>query len=166
MTFDIDANGIIHVSAKDLGTGNQQAITIKGDRRLSEDEIKRMVNDSKNFEEEDKKKKEEIELRNLADSAVFNAEKMIKESGDSMEPADREKVQAGIDAVRGALQSDNTEEIKKQMEALTEAVYAVTTKIYQKAQAERQSAEAAGGGKGGTENDDTVVDADYSMKDE
>ncbi len=166
VTFDIDANGIIHVSAKDLGTGNQQAITIKGDRRLSEDEIKRMVNDSKNFEEEDKKKKEEIELRNLADSAVFNAEKMIKESGDSMEPADREKVQAGIDAVRGALQSDNTEEIKKQMEALTEAVYAVTTKIYQKAQAERQSAEAGGGGKGGTENDDTVVDADYSMKDE
>ena len=166
VTFDIDANGIIHVSAKDLGTGNQQAITIKGDRRLSEDEIKRMVNDSKNFEEEDKKKKEEIELRNLADSAVFNAEKMIKESGDSMEPADREKVQAGIDAVRGALQSDNTEEIKKQMEALTEAVYAVTTKIYQKAQAERQSAEAAGGGKGGTEKDDTVVDADYSMKDE
>ena len=166
VTFDIDANGIIHVSAKDLGTGNQQAITIKGDRRLSEDEIKRMVNDSKNFEEEDKKKKEEIELRNLADTAVFNAEKMIKEGGDSMEPADREKVQAGIDAVRGALQSDNTDEIKKQMEVLTEAVYAVTTKIYQKAQAERQSTEAAGGGKGGTENDDTVVDADYSMKDE
>lgn len=166
VTFDIDANGIIHVSAKDLGTGNQQAITIKGDRRLSEDEIKRMVNDSKNFEEEDKKKKEEIELRNLADSAVFNAEKMIKEGGDSMEPADREKVQAGIDAVRGALQSDNTDEIKKQMEVLTEAVYAVTTKIYQKAQAERQSAEPAGGGKGGTEKDDTVVDADYSMKDE
>ncbi|HNJ81118.1 MAG TPA: molecular chaperone DnaK, partial [Methanoregulaceae archaeon] len=125
VTFDIDANGIIHVSAKDLGTGNQQAITIKGDRRLSEDEIKRMVNDSKNFEEEDKKKKEEIELRNLADTAVFNAEKMIKEGGDSMEPADREKVQAGIDAVRGALQSDNTDEIKKQMEVLTEAVYAV-----------------------------------------
>jgi len=166
VTFDIDANGIIHVSAKDLGTGNQQAITIKGDRRLSEDEIKRMVNDSKNFEEEDKKKKEEIELRNLADTAVFNAEKMIKEGGDSMEPADREKVQAGIDAVRGALQSDNTDEIKKQMEVLTEAVYAVTTKIYQKAQAERQSTEAAGGGKGGTEKDDTVVDADYSMKDE
>ncbi len=166
VTFDIDANGIIHVSAKDLGTGNQQAITIKGDRRLSEEEIKRMVNESKNFEEEDRKKKEEIELRNLADSAVFNAEKMIKESGDSMELADREKVQAGIDAVRGALQSDNTEEIKKQMDALTEAVYAVTTKLYQKVQAERESAEAAGEGKGGTEHDDTVVDADYSMKDE
>src|SRR5690606_1400162 len=96
VTFDIDANGIIHVSAKDLGTGNQQAITIKGDRRLSEDEIKRMVNESKTYEQEDQKKKEEIELRNLADTAVFNAEKMIKESGDSMEPADREKIQAGI----------------------------------------------------------------------
>ena len=148
VTFDIDANGIIHVSAKDLGSGNEQAITIKGDRKLSEDEIKRMVNESKSFEEDDRKKREEIELRNLADSAVFNAEKMLKDSGESMEPADREKIQAGIESVRSALQSDNSEEIKKQMEVLTEAVYAVTTKIYQKVQAERQAAEGAGGGKG------------------
>ncbi len=148
VTFDIDANGIIHVSAKDLGSGNEQAITIKGDRKLSEDEIKRMVNESKSFEEDDRKKREEIELRNLADSAVFNAEKMLKDSGESMEPADREKIQAGIESVRSALQSDNSEEIKKQMEVLTEAVYAVTTKIYQKVQAERQAAEATGGTKG------------------
>ncbi len=166
VTFDIDANGIIHVSAKDLGSGNEQAITIKGDRKLSDDEIKRMVNDSREFEEEDRKKKEEIELRNLADSAVFNAEKMIKDSGESMEPADREKIQAGIDSVRSALQADNTEEIKKQMEVLTEAVYAVTTKIYQKVQAERQAAEGSGGGKESQKKDDTVVDADYTMKDE
>jgi molecular chaperone DnaK len=166
VTFDIDANGIIHVSAKDLGSGNEQAITIKGDRKLSEDEIKRMVNESKAFEEDDRKKREEIELRNLADSAVFNAEKMIKDSGESMEPADREKIQAGIESVRSALQADNTEEIKKQMEVLTEAVYAVTTKIYQKVQAERQAQEGAGGGKGSQTKDDTVVDADYTMKDE
>lgn len=166
VTFDIDANGIIHVSAKDLGSGNEQAITIKGDRKLSEDEIKRMVNESKAFEEDDRKKREEIELRNLADSAVFNAEKMIKDSGESMEPADREKIQAGIESVRSALQADNTEEIKKQMEVLTEAVYAVTTKIYQKVQAERQAAEGAGGGKESQKKDDTVVDADYTMKDE
>ncbi|MCE5298022.1 MAG: molecular chaperone DnaK [Methanoregulaceae archaeon] len=166
VTFDIDANGIIHVSAKDLGSGNEQAITIKGDRKLSEDEIKRMVNESKAFEEDDRKKREEIELRNLADSAVFNAEKMIKDSGESMEPADREKIQAGIESVRSALQADNTEEIKKQMEVLTEAVYAVTTKIYQKVQAERQAAEGAGGGKESPKKDDTVVDADYTMKDE
>jgi len=166
VTFDIDANGIIHVSAKDLGSGNEQAITIKGDRKLSDEEIKRMVNESKSFEEEDRKNREEIELRNLADSAVFNAEKMIKESGESMEPADREKVQAGIESVRSALQSDNSDEIKKQMEVLTEAVYAVTTKMYQKVQAERQAAEGAGGAKGEKEKDDTVVDADYTMKDE
>jgi molecular chaperone DnaK len=166
VTFDIDANGIIHVSAKDLGSGNEQAITIKGDRKLSEEEIKRMVNESKSFEEEDRKNREEIELRNLADSAVFNAEKMIKDSGESMEPADREKIQAGIESVRSALQSDNSDEIKKQMEVLTEAVYAVTTKIYQKVQAERQAAEGAGGAKGEKGKDDTVVDADYTMKDE
>jgi molecular chaperone DnaK len=166
VTFDIDANGIIHVSAKDLGSGNEQAITIKGDRKLSDDEIKRMVNDSKAFEEEDRQKREEIELRNLADSAVFNAEKMIKDSGESMEPADREKIQAGIESVRTALQADNTEEIKKQMEVLTEAVYAVTTKIYQKVQAERQAQGGAAGEKGSPAKDDTVVDADYTMKDE
>ncbi|MDD1706042.1 MAG: molecular chaperone DnaK [Methanoregulaceae archaeon] len=166
VTFDIDANGIIHVSAKDLGSGNVQAITIKGDRKLSEDEIKRMVNESKAFEEEDRKKREEIELRNLADSAVFNAEKMIKDSGESMEPADRDRIQAGIESVRSSLQADNTDEIKKQMEVLTEAVYAVTTKIYQKVQAERQAAEATGGEKGSQKKDDTVVDADYTMKDE
>jgi molecular chaperone DnaK len=165
VTFDIDANGIIHVSAKDLGTGNEQAVTIKGDKRLSEEEIKRMVSESKKFESEDKAKREEIEIRNMADTAVFNAEKMLKESGDRMEPADREKIQGSVDAVRKALEADDTGDIKKQMEALTEAVYAVTTKLYQKVQAERgaQSGEEAGKGSG---DEDTVVDADYTMKDE
>jgi molecular chaperone DnaK len=165
VTFDIDANGIIHVSAKDLGTGNEQAITIKGDKRLSEEEIKRMVNESRQFESEDKAKREEIEIRNMADTAVFNAEKMLKESGDRMEPGDREKIQGSVDAVRKALEEDDTGDIKKQMEALTEAVYAVTTKLYQKVQAERgaQSGQEAGKGSGA---EDTVVDADYTMKDE
>jgi molecular chaperone DnaK len=165
VTFDIDANGIIHVSAKDLGTGNEQAITIKGDKRLSEEEIKRMVNESKTFEADDKAKREEIELRNMADTAVFNAEKMLKESGDKMETADHEKIQGAINAVRKALEADNTEEIKKQMEALTEAVYAVTTKLYQKVQAERGAQAGQETGKESS-SDDTVVDADYTMKDE
>ncbi len=164
VTFDIDANGIIHVSAKDLGSGNEQAITIKGDKRLSEEEIKRMVNESKKFESEDKAKREEIEIRNMADTAVFNAEKMLKESGDKMEPGDREKIQGSVDAVRKALERDDTGDIKKQMESLTEAVYAVT-KLYQKVQAERsaQAGQEAGKGSG---VEDTVVDADYTMKDE
>jgi molecular chaperone DnaK len=170
VTFDIDANGIIHVSAKDMGTGNQQAITIKGDRKLSEDEIKRMVEDSKRFEEEDKVRKEEIEIRNTADTAIFTAEKMIKESGDKIEAEDRTKIEEGVAAVRKALESNIIDDIKKSMEVLTETVYAVTTKIYQKIQAEQQ----AGGGPGapgpedapGKSPDDTVVDADYTVKDE
>jgi molecular chaperone DnaK len=165
VTFDIDANGIIHVSAKDLGSGNEQAITIKGDRRLSEDEIKKMVNDATKFEAEDKSRREEIEVRNLADSAVFNAEKMLRESGDKIDAADRDKVQDGIDKVKKALETDNPEDLKKQMEALTEAVYAVTTKLYQKIQAERQAQEGAGSAPGSSK-DETVVDADYTMKDE
>jgi molecular chaperone DnaK len=169
VTFDIDANGIIHVSAKDMGSGNQQAITIKGDRKLSEDEIKRMVEDSKRFEEEDKVRKEEIEVRNMADTAIFTAEKLVKESGDKIEAEDRIKIEEGVAAVRKALESDATEEIKKSMDALTETVYAVTTKLYQKIQADQQ----AGGGQGagpeaptGKNPDDTVVDADYTVKDE
>jgi molecular chaperone DnaK len=165
VTFDIDANGIIHVSAKDLGSGNQQAITIKGDRRLSEDEIKKMVNEATKFEAEDKARREEIEVRNLADSAVFNAEKMLRESGDKIDAADRDRVQEGIDKVKKALDADNPEELKKQMEALTEAVYAVTTKLYQKIQAERQAQEA-GGQAGAAPGQGDVQDADYTMKDE
>jgi molecular chaperone DnaK len=169
VTFDIDANGIIHVSAKDMGTGNQQAITIKGDRKLSEDEIKRMVEDSKRFEEEDKVRKEEIEIRNMADTAIFTAEKMIKESGDKIEADDRTRIEDGIAAVRKALESNVTDEMKKSMDALTEAVYTVTTKIYQKIQADQQAGGGPGAGPGesaGKSPDDTVVDADYTVKDE
>jgi molecular chaperone DnaK len=171
VTFDIDANGIIHVSAKDLGTGNQQAITIKGDRKLSEDEINRMVNDSKKFEEDDKKNKEEIEVRNTADTAVFTAEKMLKESGDKIDPSDKQKVEEGIAAVRKALESDSSDEIKKSMDGLTETVYGITTKMYQNMQAEQQAqSQSAGAGENQGEPehkpDENVVDADYKMKEE
>lgn len=169
VTFDIDANGIIHVSAKDLGTGNQQAITIKGDRKLSEDEIKRMVEDSRKFEQEDKNRKEEIEIRNLADTAIFTAEKLQKESGEKIDADDRQKIEEGIAAVRKSLESDITEEIKKSMDSLTETVYAVTTKIYQKVQAEQQAQAGSTAGSSGSQSsdrDDTVVDADYTVKDE
>jgi molecular chaperone DnaK len=169
VTFDIDANGIIHVSAKDLGTGNEQAITIKGDRKLSEDEIKRMVENAKQYEDEDKKKKEEIELRNMADTAIFSAEKMLKENADKIEPGDREKVESGVQAVRKALEEDKSDEIRTSMESLTESVYSITTKIYQKVQEERQAAEAGKGqaaGQSSPPHDDNVVDADFKVKDE
>nr|WP_319376014.1 molecular chaperone DnaK [uncultured Methanoregula sp.] len=172
VTFDIDSNGIIHVSAKDLGSGNQQAISIKGDKKLSEEDIKKMMDAAKQFEAEDKKQRDEIELRNQADTAVFTAEKMLKESGDKLEAEDKTKVEEGAAAVKKALEENNIDEIKKAMESLTEAVYAVTTKIYQKAQAEQAAQQQAGSNPGSgpagqePKNDDNVVNADYKVKEE
>ena len=157
VTFDIDANGIVHVSAKDLGTGNEQSITIKPqDSRPSEAEIQRMMNDAKKFEADDQKKREEIDLRNTADTAVFTAERALKEAKDSIEVAEREKIESAIADLKKALDGDDLEAIKQKMDALTEAVYAVTTKMYQ--QAAQQKAEGA------AKKDDTVVDADYEVK--
>jgi molecular chaperone DnaK len=169
VTFDIDSNGIIHVSAKDLGSGNQQAISIKGDKKLSDEDIKKMMDAAKQFEAEDKKKRDEIELHNQADTAIFTAEKMLKESGDKLETADKLKVEEGIAAARKALADDNLDEIKKTMEALTESVYAATTKIYQKIQAEQASQQQAGAGAApqpDKNTDDNVVNADYNVKEE
>ena len=169
VTFDIDSNGIIHVSAKDLGSGNQQAISIKGDRKLSEEDIRRATEDAKKFEADDKKKRDEIELHNQADMAVFAAEKTVKESGDKIEPADKIKIEEGAAAVKKALSDDNLDEIKKSMESLTEVVYAATTKLYQKVQAEQAAQQQAGASETGTpdkKQDDNVVNADYKVKEE
>jgi molecular chaperone DnaK len=169
VTFDIDSNGIIHVSAKDMGSGNQQAISIKGDKKLSEEDIKKMMDASKKFEAEDKKKRDEIELHNQADTAIFTAEKMIKESGEKLEAADKQKVEEGIAAARKALADDNIDEIKKTMEALTESVYAATTKLYQKMQAEQTAQQQPGAGAAPHQDkttDDNVVDADFNVKKE
>jgi molecular chaperone DnaK len=169
VTFDIDSNGIIHVSAKDLGSGNQQAISIKGDKKLSEEDIRKMMDAAKQFEADDKKKRDEIELHNQADTAVFTAEKMLKESGDKLEPADKINVEEGIAAVKKALAEDNLESIKKAMEELTESVYAATTKLYQKMQAEEATQHQAGAGASPEQDkqtDDNVVNADYNVKEE
>ena len=161
VTFDIDANGIVHVSAKDLGTGNEQSITIKPqDSRPSEAEIQRMMDEAKKFEAEDLKNREEIELRNTADTAIFTAERAMKDAKDTIEAADREKIEGAIADLKKALEGDDLEAIKQKMDALTEAVYAVTTKMYQQAQAAAQQQQAEGAAK----KDDTVVDADYEVK--
>ena len=169
VTFDIDSNGIIHVSAKDLGSGNQQAISIKGDKKLSEEDIKKMMDAAKQFEAEDKKKRDEIELHNQADTAIFTAEKMLKDSGDKLEPADKQKVEEGISEIKKALTEDNPESIKKTMEELTESVYTATTKLYQKMQADQAAQQQAGtGASPGQDNqpEDNVVNADYNVKEE
>ncbi|MCP1661989.1 MAG: molecular chaperone DnaK [Methanocalculus sp. MSAO_Arc1] len=163
VTFDIDANGIVHVSAKDLGSGNEQSITITGKKDLSDDEIEKMVQDAQLHEEEDKKKREEIEIRNNADMAVYSAEKLIKESEDKLDAEDKTAIEEATAALRTALEGEDTVAIKEKMDALQEAVFKVTTKIYEKA---GQEAQEAAGAEGEAAKDDTVVDADYEVKKE
>jgi len=162
--FDIDANGIINVSAKDLGSGNEQAITISGNKRLSEKEIEEMVNKAKQYEEEDKKNREEIEIRNNADTAVFSAEKLIKESADKISEEEKTKIQEAADEVKKTLESDDTGAIKAATESLTEAVYAVTIRLYQEAAAQAQT-EGGAGPTSASASEDDVVDAEYEVKD-
>ncbi|MBR1368168.1 molecular chaperone DnaK [Methanocalculus chunghsingensis] len=162
VTFDIDANGIVHVSAKDLGSGKEQSITIHGKKDLDKNEIEKMVNDAKLYEEEDKKKREEIEIRNNADMAAYSAEKLIKESGDKIEEADKTAIEEAVAGLRTALEGEDIVVIKEKMDALQEAVFAVSTKLYQQASEEAQ---AAGEGAEPAQ-DDTVVDADYEVKKE
>jgi len=162
VTFDIDANGIVHVSAKDLGTGNEQSITIKPqDSRPSEAEIQRMMDDAKKFEAEDQKKREEIDLRNTADTAIFTAERAMKDAKDVIDDAERQKIEDAIADLKKALEGDDLEAVKQKMDLLTEAVYAVTAKMYQQAQ---QQAAAQQQAEGAAKKDDTVVDADYEVK--
>ncbi|MDO5844167.1 MAG: molecular chaperone DnaK [Methanocorpusculum sp.] len=170
VTFDIDANGIVHVSAKDLGTGHEQSMTITGRKDLKDDEIDKMVKDAKAFEEDDKKKREEIELRNNADNAVYAAEKLVndKETADKVEADDKDKIKKASDELKEILAKEDakSEDIKAKMDALQEVVFSVTSKIYQKVQEEQQKAQAAGAKAEGAEkkDGDDVVDADYEVK--
>ncbi|MDD1656561.1 MAG: Hsp70 family protein, partial [Methanomicrobiales archaeon] len=165
VTFDIDANGITHVTAKDLASGNEQAITIKGGKGIPDRDIQRMVNEAKGFEEEDRKKREEIELHNMADTAIYQAEKTLKDAGDKIESADRSGIEAAADNLRKAMDANDTEGMKKGLDRLTEAVYGVTQKMYAKAQAAREQAQAGPAGSGGA-TDEKVVDADFEVKDD
>ena len=174
VTFDIDANGIVHVSAKDLGTGHEQSMTISGRKDLKDDEIDKMVKDAKQFEEEDKKRREEVELRNNADNAVYAAEKLVndKETTDKIDAEDKEKIKTGAEALKEVLAKEDasSEAIKEKMDSLQEAVFAATSKMYQKIQEEQKAAEAAKAGSGtdaksdSSKSDDNVVDADYEVK--
>ena len=171
VSFDIDANGIVHVSAKDLGTGNEQKVTITASTNLSEDEIKKAVREAEQFANEDKERKEEVETRNHADSMVYSTEKTLKELGDKLSADDKAKVEAEVKAVQEALKGTDTAAIKAASEKLTEVSYEVFGKIYQQAQQEA----AANGGAGIDPNaangsaqhgDDNVVDAEYEVVDD
>jgi molecular chaperone DnaK len=172
VTFDIDANGILHVSAKDKGTGKEQSITIEKPGGLSDEEIDQMVKDAEAHAEEDKAKKEEIETRNNAETLVSSAEKTLKEAGDIASDEQKSKVEDAISEVKTALEGDDTATIKSKTEALQEAMYEISSLMYQKAQEEAAASEqAAGEGSGsstGSEggSDEDVVDADFEEVDD
>ena len=193
VTFDIDANGIVNVSAKDLGTGREQAITITSSTNLSEDEIRRKVQEAEQFAAEDKKKKEQIEQRNQGEQMVYATESLLKDIGDKISPDDKAALESAKSALQSALNMNNPDDIKQKMDALMAKTNEVSTKLYQ--QAGPQPGPGAGGydpnmGQGGynpnmggqgynpnmgggydpnmgqSNGDDNVVDADYTVVDE
>lgn len=169
VTFDIDANGIVHVSAKDLGTGKEQKITITSSSGLSKEEIERMVKEAEAHASEDKKRREEAEIRNNADSLVYQAEKTIKEMGDKADKALVEKVQKGIDKLKESLKGNDIAKIKADTEELTKPLYELTAAVYSQAGGQGTPG-AQGFGPGaagaGTPSDDKVVDAEYKVVDD
>ena len=165
VTFDIDANGIVNVSAKDLGTGKEQSITITASTNMSKDDIDKAVKDAERFAEEDKKKREEIDIRNGADQMVFQTEKALGELGDKVDAGEKADVEAKLNALKEALKGTDIEAIKAKQEELQKAFYAISEKVYKQAaeaqQAAGQQPGAGAAGNGGSTGDDGVVDADF-----
>ena len=167
VTFDIDANGIVNVSAKDLGTGKEQHISITASTNMSKEDIDKAVKEAEAFAAEDKKKKEEVETRNAADQMVYQTEKSMNEFGDKVTQADKDSVNPKIEALKEALKGTDTEAIKKAQEELQTAFYAVAERIYKEQGAAAQQAEAqtnvsGEGTNSASGSDDNVVDADYT----
>src|SRR5215813_4685225 len=148
VTFDIDANGIVNVQAKDLGTGKEQKITITSSSGLSKDEVNRMMKDAESHADEDKKRKEEIEVRNRADQAVYAAERMIKDTGDKLASADKTAIESAMDAVKKAIESNDAAAINRAMEELTQAQHKAAESLYQQASSAPGGGGATGGGPG------------------
>ena len=171
VTFDIDANGIVHVSAKDLGTGKEQKIRIESSSGLSEEEINRMVQDAEKHAEEDKKKKEEVEAKNNADHMIYQTEKLLKESGDKLQPSDKSEIESKVSALKSAIDSNNTDNIKRATEELQAAWSKASEYLYKQGQqAGGQTGQQSQANETNTEDtgrkDDSVVDADYEVVDD
>jgi molecular chaperone DnaK len=165
VTFDIDANGIVHVSAKDMATGNEQKITISATTNMSESEIKKAVDDAAVHADEDKRKKEEIEIRNNADTAVYQADKSLKDLEGKVSPEDKSKIGSKIEAVKDALKGSDTARIKKASEELQQAFYDVSSKTYSQPGAE-QGGQQGPQSEGRNDSSDDVYDADYKVEDD
>ena len=177
VTFDIDANGIVNVSAKDLGTGKEQKITITSSTKLSEDEINEKIKEAERYAEEDKKHKEEIETKNQAEGMIFEVEKQMNELGDKVNDSEKTAVENAKKDLQEAMNNNaSTEDLKSKMEALTNAFYPISTRIYQEAQAAQGAAgqagpdmgaqQAAGDQNSGAAHNGNTVDADYEVVDD
>ncbi|MFR7828856.1 MAG: molecular chaperone DnaK [Eubacterium sp.] len=172
VTFDIDANGIVHVSAKDLGTGKQQEISITASSNMSKEDIDKAVKEAEQFAEEDKKKRESVDLRNNADQMVYQTEKLISEDGDKFSADDKSALQTKVDALKEALKGDNEDAIKSAQEDLQNKFYEVSQKLYEAAQQAQGGAQAGPQGAGYGPNaqaqggNQEYTDADYTEVDD
>ena len=171
VTFDIDANGIVNVSAKDMGTGKSQQITITSSTKLSDDEIKAKVKEAEQYAEEDKKRKEEVEVKNQAETLIYETEKNMKELEGSLSEQEKNDITAAKDELQSALNAGNIDDIKAKTEALTQQFHTISAKMYQQAQAQQQASGGAGPDMGAADagaapGGDNVVDADYEVVDD
>lgn len=167
VTFDIDANGIVHVSAKDLGTGKEQAIKIESSGGLSDDEVEKMVNDAEQFAEEDKVKREGVEVKNQAETLIYSTEKSVSELGEKLPEEDKTKIEACSEQLKKSLETEDLDAIKSDLEALTQASHKMAELLYSQ-QAEEQSAtaeqgneDAQDGDEKSSKDDEDIVDADF-----
>ncbi len=176
VSFDIDANGIVNVSAKDLGTGKEQKVTIQASSGLSDDDINQMVEEAQKYEEEDKKKQELAEARNQADSLIYSTEKTLSDMGDKIDSSKKEEIEQSIQNLRDVMNGDDVSAIKSATEELSNKLHEVSSQLYEQVQQDESGAGAAGGaaggeagqagGAGGAQSDEDVVDADYEVMDE
>jgi molecular chaperone DnaK len=178
VTFDIDANGIVHVSAKDLGTGKEQSIRITAPKKLSKEEIDKMVKDADKFAAEDTKKKEEVEVINQADNLSYATEKSLKDYGDKVSQAERADIEAKLNDLKTAIKDKNVDRIKKASEDLTKASHKLAEEIYKQAAQKQQQqgkAQDAGQSQGGAQEQgsqednkkaEDIIDAEYKEEDD
>ena len=177
VAFDIDANGITHVSAKDLATGKEQSIVIKSSGGLGEEEVEKMVKDAESHAEEDKKKKEAIEAHNQLDSLIYTTEKSLKDHGDKIDSSEKSKIQSALDEAKKALEANDIEQMKKTSESLQQAAHKLAEVMYQQAAKQQQAGAGeqaqAGGPEAGpkqenkkSEKEEDVIDADYKVEDD
>ena len=165
VTFDIDANGIVNVKAKDLGTNKEQSITITASTNLSDEEIDKMVKEAEANKEADNKRKEEADVKNEAEQMIFQTEKAIKDLGDKADKKDKEKAEKEIKELREALDKNDIEDIKKKKDALSETAMAMATKVYEEAAKQAQANQANEENTDtSSKKDDHVQDAEYEEK--